>query len=84
HLADGRWLLVGGDLNPGQLRIVDAGAHADSVLASSLHIPRSGHSATLLPDGSVMIFGGVNSAGTVLADAERFDPANGRVTELGS
>ncbi|MBI3995682.1 MAG: Ig-like domain-containing protein, partial [Nitrospirae bacterium] len=38
-----------------------------------LNQPRSGHTATLFIDGSVLIAGGQNSSG-ILASSERFDP----------
>jgi hypothetical protein len=38
---------------------------------------RVGHSATLLPDGTVLIVGGRNAAVSLLATAHRFDPDGG-------
>jgi WD40 repeat protein len=38
-------------------------------------IPRSGHTATLLPDGKVLIFGGQTSDGSLVGITELFDPA---------
>ena len=40
-------------------------------------IPRRGHNATALSDGRVLITGGRNTAGIVIADAEIFDPNTG-------
>ena len=84
QLADGRWLLAGGYAAAAQLRVLDSASGDSTILPASLNQPRSAHSATLLPDGSVLIFGGVSSAGLVLDTAERFDPASGSVSLLGS
>ena len=54
------------------------------VPTGSLNVPRSGHSATLLPDGRVLVAGGVDAAFAALASAELFDPATGRWTLTGS
>src|SRR5438477_2406672 len=41
-----------------------------------LAVPRMGHAATALADGRVLITGGRDGAGTIVATAEVFDPAN--------
>jgi ELWxxDGT repeat protein/VCBS repeat-containing protein len=42
----------------------------------SLIVPRTGHTATLLPNGKVLVTGGHNASG-LLRTAEIYDPANG-------
>src|ERR1041385_1141343 len=50
---------------------------------ASLSIPRSVHTATLLPDGRVLVAGG-SSIGVVTASAELYDPATETWTTTGS
>ena len=45
---------------------------------------RSCHTATLLPNGKVLITGGVNGTSTTLASAELYDPAMGSFSTTGS
>jgi hypothetical protein len=45
--------------------------------AGSLHVPRTGHTATLLANGKVLVAGGINSAGFEISGAELYDPASG-------
>ncbi len=89
-LPDGRVLVVGGDGSGTSA----SGGSTDTFLASaeiwdpatgsfsrsgSLVLPRSGHSATLLPDGRVLIIGGTRDLGDrqVVTDAEVWDPRTG-------
>ena len=44
---------------------------------------REHHTTTLLPNGKVLVAGGLGSSGT-LASAELYDPANGTWTATGS
>ena len=44
--------------------------------------PRSGHSATLLPDGKVLIVGGMRHNQDFYRSAELYDPATGKFTTI--
>jgi len=58
-------------------------AHAASwTTNSAMTTARSGHTATLLPDGRVLVVGGNNSSGE-LSSAELYDPANRTWTPTG-
>lgn len=46
------------------------------VSTGSMATPRSGHTATLVPDGRVLVVGGLN--GTALASCEWYEPATGQ------
>ena len=80
RLPDGRWLLLGGEARRGvsdaaEIRSADGSV---TVLASPLGTARAWHTATVLPDGTVLVLGGVNAAGDPLSAPEVFDPASGR------
>ncbi|MDE2346500.1 MAG: Ig-like domain-containing protein, partial [Gammaproteobacteria bacterium] len=77
-LPDGTWLLVGGldEGKPtGRSLIEDLAKNKLTLLQESLNIPRAWHTATLLPDGRVLIFGGIGVDGKVVNQAEYFDPS---------
>jgi hypothetical protein len=82
RLADGRVLVAGGfRSSPGQLTsaeifdpTADGGVGAWSA-TGSLSTARENHTATLLPDGRVLVAGGFNSTSFTLSSAEIFDPA---------
>lgn len=57
----------------------DAGARAVSP-ASDMNAARSGHTATLLPDGRVLITGGMERNGVFYNSAELYTPATGKFT----
>lgn len=46
--------------------------------------PRAFHTATLLNDGTILLIGGIGSAGNTLASAEVFNPATGTITVVGN
>lgn len=52
-------------------------------VTGSLNTARADHTATLLPNGQVLVAGGENSAG-ILSSAELYYPSTGRWTETGS
>jgi N-acetylneuraminic acid mutarotase len=85
-LADGRVLVAGGLVNDHLDGKVTAAAELFDpesgkwTAVPKMLAPRWGHTATLLPDGNVLVVGGyVNSAGP-LASAELYDPRTGRWT----
>src|SRR5437868_13860522 len=49
-----------------------------------LAVPRTAHVATALSDGRILITGGRDAAGTILAAAEIFDPATQKSTAVAS
>src|SRR5438093_11150782 len=76
-LSDGKWLLVGGESLGSSLSnasIWDPSTGATIALTARLQQARAWHTATVLPDGAVFIFGGVSSNGQVLTSPELFDP----------
>jgi hypothetical protein len=77
-LPDGRVLLTGGRTTPGGPPVATAfilqlntdTSSVDIVATDRLTVPRAGHSATLLCDGTVLITGGTATP----APAERYNP----------
>jgi hypothetical protein len=59
-----------------------AGSSCTWTTTGSLNTARSGHTATLLPNGQVLVTGGFN--GNALASAELYDPAMGKWIASGS
>jgi hypothetical protein len=81
-LRDGRVLVVGGYSlgSPGrstELAELYDPATGRWTLTGSLRTPRRNHTATLLPDGTVLVAGGFNADGW-LQSAELYDPTRGR------
>ena len=77
-LPNGDWLMLGGESAKGPLATastMDAATGAVTPLSSTLAQPRAWHSATVLPNGLVLIFGGIGSDGQVVTTAELFDPS---------
>jgi Galactose oxidase, central domain len=61
-------------------------AAADGAIqaAASMNLARSGHTATLLPSGDVLIAGGMNDNGNYFAGCEVYSPATNRFTTVAS
>jgi hypothetical protein len=86
-LADGRVLVTGGD-RLGTAELYDPATGRFS-LTGSMAVPRYGHTATLLGDGTVLIAGGASRPWPYdfredgLASAELFDPGAGAFRPVG-
>jgi RHS repeat-associated protein len=81
-LTDGRLFIVGGSSQEGDPysngQFWDFRAPATSTnLSRDLLIPREGQSATLLADGTVLLWGGTRKNGIAVPDGEVFDPSSG-------
>jgi hypothetical protein len=59
-------------------------ANGSWTTTGSLDTARFEHTATLLPNGMVLVAGGLDGSGTLLASAELYDPASGSWTATGS
>ena len=86
-LASGRVLLAGGTVLEGSNAPTTSTETYDPATgaftsAATMGTPRSGHTATLLRDGHVLIAGG--RGGAALAGAERYDPASGAFSAVGA
>jgi len=83
RLADGRVLTCGGDMGPtlatADVYDPETGAFAP---AAPMRRPRWGHSATLLPDGRVLVAGGFDAAGGPHDTIEVYAPARDAWREL--
>ncbi|MBL8752624.1 MAG: hypothetical protein JNK15_04930 [Planctomycetes bacterium] len=95
-LANGKVLLAGGVLVPDLLNAANAASIANADVydpvantwtATTMSRARTGHSATLLPNGQVVVCGGAEglvSAAVVIDAIARFDPATNGWTDLGA
>lgn len=91
-LQDGSILVLGGSSRYGLPARVDgalapSGASEFRPMAEQMQIGRAGHSATLLPDGRVLIVGGsrnsvVNSIDDLIETAEIYDPSARRFAHV--
>ncbi len=74
------------DLGAGILRNAQLYDSANGIWSTTdgLVTKRSGHTATLLPDGSVLVAGGSEGFDVSLASAELYDPASATWTPTGS
>jgi hypothetical protein len=85
-LQDGRVLLAGGTNDTGTIaaaELYDPSSGTFS-LTGSMQVARTGHSATLLPNGRVLMAGGGDGQGMALSSAELYDPATGKFSPTGS
>ena len=88
-LANGERVLIAGGGNDsavlGTAQLYDVASGTWS-LTGNLTTPRLRHTATLLPNGKILVTGGytAHTGGTYLATAELYDPANGAWTATGS
>jgi len=91
-LADGRVLVIGGwdafghVLSSAELYNPTDGASGTWRLTGSMRTPRLGPTASLLPNGQVLVAGGIYDANTFYdtSTAELYDPASGTWTLTGS
>lgn len=88
-LPNGMVLVTGGTSNFNQTEVTTSAELYDPVARSwdstgSLHTGRAYHTATLLPDGRVLVAGGWDGNFIEIASAELYDPATGAWTETSS
>jgi RHS repeat-associated protein len=86
-LSDGRWLLVGGgtgNVLSSTASLWDPRTGITTQLSATLQSARSWHTATVLPDGTVFIFGGIGATRKATNGAEIFDPVEQTFTSVSS
>jgi hypothetical protein len=80
-LPDGRWLLVGGEGAETTAVLWDPRTNVTTATGGRLQLPRAWHSATVLPDGTVLLAGGRRDS-LLVETPELFDPATETFTPL--
>jgi len=89
-LPNGKVLVAGGYNNQSTIISLASAAVYEPVTRTwaatgTMSTARAGHTATLLPNGKVLVAGGFNTSGnTALASAAVYDPATGTWTATGS
>lgn len=86
-LPSGQVLITGGCARSGCSPFLQSAEVFDPVgrrfvAAPTMSIPRASHTATLLPDGRVLVAGGCSTGGAT-ASAELYEPATGRWRRVG-
>lgn len=87
-LRNGKVLITGGTTSGASItthasaEIYDPNTGSFTSLSSTMQSPRAFHTATLLPNGKVLIAGGLDSSHTYLSSAELFDPSTNSFTPL--
>jgi RHS repeat-associated protein len=83
RLADGRWLILGGEGPAGPMStamVIDPNTGRHTTLVAQ---PRAWHTATVLPDGTVLVVGGIGLGGQVAGTVDIFDPTANVIVPLG-
>jgi hypothetical protein len=62
---------------------MDAQSQQRQVLPRGLNVPRAGQTASVLPDGTVLVIGGTDPAGQPVAAVERYHPDTREFESLG-
>jgi RHS repeat-associated protein len=76
-LPDGRTLVTGGQSNgsvSSAVTVVDPSTGAAAAISPRLKLARAWHTATVLPNGTVLIMGGIGRDGQIVKQDEVFDP----------
>src|SRR4026208_2224820 len=88
----GRWLeknnkrliaLLAAGVTLAMATLIDASSSSQIEQLGLLAVPRTGHAATVLAGRRVLITGGRDNAGIIVATAEVFDPTNETSTAIG-
>ncbi len=84
RLANGRVLVVGGEWSPTTAEIFDPTGEIFTATGSTSS-PHSSHTATTLPNGSILVASGLDPvSGVTLAESELYDPGMGTFSPTGS